>query len=179
MKLLKHEKARIAPSISDVVKHIKYVVDLVGIDHVGIGSDYDGVEIMPTGLENVTKLPFLTKKLIEHGYTIREVRKILGDNFKRILRRSVSKVMSTSTILYKNNLRTEATHTASGQVILTDAPIDNNGKGEAFSPTDLVATALTSCMITIIAIAAEKNNIDVSKTSANVKKIIDFKSQNN
>ena len=80
--------------------------------------------------------------------------------------------MSTSTILYKNNLRTEATHTASGQVILTDAPIDNNGKGEAFSPTDLVATALASCMITIIAIAAEKNNIDVSKTSANVKKIM-------
>ena len=86
MKLLKHEKARIAPSINDVVKHIKYVVDLVGIDHVGIGSDYDGVEIMPTGLENVTKLPFLTKKLIEHGYTIREVRKILGDNFKRIFK---------------------------------------------------------------------------------------------
>ena len=80
--------------------------------------------------------------------------------------------MSTSTILYKNNLRTEATHTASGQVILTDAPIDNNGKGEAFSPTDLIATALASCMITIIAIAAEKNNIDVSKTSANVKKIM-------
>ena len=86
MKLLKHEKARIAPSINDVVKHIKYVVDLVGIDHVGIGSDYDGVEIMPTGLENVTKLPFLTKKLIEHGYKIREVRKILGDNFKRIFK---------------------------------------------------------------------------------------------
>ena len=80
--------------------------------------------------------------------------------------------MSTSTIVYKNNLRTEAKHTASGQVILTDAPIDNNGKGEAFSPTDLVATALASCMITIIAIAAEKNNIDVSKTSANVKKIM-------
>jgi len=80
--------------------------------------------------------------------------------------------MNTSTILYKNNLRTEAKHTASGQVILTDAPTDNNGKGEAFSPTDLVATALASCMITIIAIAAEKNNIDVSKTSANVKKIM-------
>ena len=80
--------------------------------------------------------------------------------------------MSTSTILYRNKLRTEATHTASGQVILTDAPIDNNGRGEAFSPTDLVATALASCMITIIAIAAEKNNIDVSKISANVKKIM-------
>ena len=86
MKLLKHEKARIAPSINDVIKHISYIVNLVGVDYVGIGSDYDGVEIMPTGLENVSKLPFLTKKLIEHGYTIREVRKILGGNFKRIFK---------------------------------------------------------------------------------------------
>jgi len=86
MKLLKHEKARITPNINDVIKHISYIVDLVGVDYVGIGSDYDGVEIMPTGLENVSKLPFLTKKLIEHGYTIREVRKILGGNFKRIFK---------------------------------------------------------------------------------------------
>ena len=86
MKLLKHEKARIAPNINDVIKHISYIIDLVGVDYVGIGSDYDGVEIMPTGLENVSKLPFLTKKLIEHGYTIREVRKILGGNFKRIFK---------------------------------------------------------------------------------------------
>ena len=86
MKLLKHEKARIAPSINDVIKHISYIVDLVGVDYVGLGSDYDGVEIMPIGLENVSKLPFLTKKLIEHGYTIREVRKILGGNFKRIFK---------------------------------------------------------------------------------------------
>ncbi len=85
-KLLKHEKARIAPNINDVIKHISYIVNLVGVDYVGIGSDYDGVEIMPTGLENVSKLPFLTKKLIEHGYTIREVRKILGGNFKRIFK---------------------------------------------------------------------------------------------
>lgn len=86
MKLLKYEKAKIAPNINDVIKHISYIVDLVGIDFVGIGSDYDGVEIMPTGLENVTKLPFLTKKLIEDGYTIRDVRKILGGNFKRIFK---------------------------------------------------------------------------------------------
>ena len=86
MKLLKHEKARISPNINDVIKHISYIVDLAGVDYVGIGSDYDGVEIMPTGLENVSKLPFLTKKLIEHGYTIREVRKILGGNFKRIFK---------------------------------------------------------------------------------------------
>ena len=78
--------------------------------------------------------------------------------------------MSKSNIIYKNNLRTEAEHIASGEKIITDAPIDNNGKGEAFSPTDLVAAALGSCMITIMAIAAEKHGIDVSKTNASVKK---------
>ena len=80
--------------------------------------------------------------------------------------------MSTSKIIYKNNLRTEAQHIASGQKIITDAPLDNNGKGEAFSPTDLVATALASCMITIMAIAAEKNGINISGTNASVKKIM-------
>ena len=80
--------------------------------------------------------------------------------------------MSTSKIIYKNNLRTEAQHIASGQKIITDAPLDNNGKGGAFSPTDLVATALASCMITIMAIAAEKNGINISETSASVKKVM-------
>ena len=80
--------------------------------------------------------------------------------------------MSTSTILYKDNLRTEAKHTASEQVILTDAPIDNNGKGEAFSPTDLVATALASCMLTIMGIKADEMNINIEGTSAEVKKIM-------
>ena len=80
--------------------------------------------------------------------------------------------MSTSKIIYKNNLRTEAQHIASGQKIITDAPLDNNGKGEAFSPTDLVATALASCMITIMAIAAEKNGINILETGASVKKIM-------
>ena len=78
--------------------------------------------------------------------------------------------MSTADLIYKNNLRTEAEHIASGEKIITDAPIDNNGKGEAFSPTDLVATALGSCMITIMAISAEKHGIDISGTNAIVKK---------
>ena len=85
-KILKHEKSRIVPSINDVIKHIKYISDLIGIDHVGLGSDYDGVDIMPAGLEDVTKLPFLTKKLLDNGFTIREVRKILGGNFKRVFK---------------------------------------------------------------------------------------------
>ena len=80
--------------------------------------------------------------------------------------------MNMANITYQNNLRTEAEHIASGEKIFTDAPVDNNGKGEAFSPTDLVATALGSCMITIIGIAAKKYDIDVSRTSASVEKIM-------
>ena len=80
--------------------------------------------------------------------------------------------MSQSNIVYKDNLRTEAVHLSSGEAIITDAPLDNKGKGEAFSPTDLVAAALGSCMITIMGIAAQKHNIDISGTSASVKKIM-------
>ena len=78
-------------------------------------------------------------------------------------------------IIYQNNLRTEAEHIASGEKFFTDAPIDNKGKGQAFSPTDLVAIALGSCMITIMAIAAEKYGIDVSGIDASVEKIMDSK----
>ena len=80
--------------------------------------------------------------------------------------------MSEANIVYQNNLRTESEHIASGEKIITDAPVDNNGKGEAFSPTDLVATALGSCMITIMAISANKYDIDVTGTNASVKKIM-------
>ena len=80
--------------------------------------------------------------------------------------------MSRANIVYQNNLRTEAEHIASGEKIITDAPVDNNGKGEAFSPTDLVATALGSCMITIMAISGNKYDIDMSGTNASVKKIM-------
>ena len=81
--------------------------------------------------------------------------------------------MSTSKIIYKNNLRTEAQHIASGQKIITDAPLDNNGKGEAFSPTDLVASALCSCMTTVMGICAEKNNFELPSSVAQVTKIME------
>ena len=80
--------------------------------------------------------------------------------------------MSRANIVYQNNLRTETEHIASGEKIITDAPVDNNGKGEAFSPTDLVATALGACMITIMAISGNKYDIDMSGTNASVKKIM-------
>ena len=73
-------------------------------------------------------------------------------------------------IIYEGDLRTRATHLASGTEILTDAPVDNQGKGEKFSPTDLVATALGSCMLTIMGITANVQNIDISGTKVKVQK---------
>jgi putative redox protein len=78
--------------------------------------------------------------------------------------------MSTATARYAGNLRTEATHVASGNSILTDAPVDNHGRGEAFSPTDLVATALGSCMMTIMGIVAERHALNLTNVSWDVTK---------
>ena len=77
-----------------------------------------------------------------------------------------------SRVEYKGELRTEAVHLKSGKTIITDAPIDNHGKGEAFSPTDLVATALGSCMITIMGIVAEREGIILNGTTAEVEKVM-------
>lgn len=77
-----------------------------------------------------------------------------------------------SKVIYNGGLRTEAYHIQSGISILTDAPVDNQGKGEAFSPTDLVATALASCMLTIMGIVAERNDIELRGTTAEVEKIM-------
>lgn len=78
----------------------------------------------------------------------------------------------TSTILYKGEYRTEAVHLQSGTQIETDAPTDNNGKGERFSPTDLVATALGSCMISIMAMSAEPRGISLLGTTCEITKIM-------
>lgn len=78
--------------------------------------------------------------------------------------------MATIKTVYTGNLRTEATHLASGTSIITDAPVDNNGKGEAFSPTDLVCAALGSCMMTIMGIVAEREQIDLRGTQMEITK---------
>jgi uncharacterized OsmC-like protein len=80
--------------------------------------------------------------------------------------------MSTIKSSYLGNLRTRAEHIQSGTQILTDAPLDNNGKGEAFSPTDLVAGALGSCMVTIMGIVAERNGSDLQRLSWEITKIM-------
>jgi uncharacterized OsmC-like protein len=76
----------------------------------------------------------------------------------------------TSKVIYKGDLRTECEHIQSSNKFITDAPLDNNGKGEAFSPTDTVATALASCMLTIMGIKANENDLDIKGTFAEVTK---------
>lgn len=80
--------------------------------------------------------------------------------------------MKTSQVVYEGNLRTNCTHLRSGQKIITDAPVDNMGKGEAFSPTDLTATSLAACLITTIAIAADKKSMKIEAMSAEATKIM-------
>ncbi|MEP0861449.1 MAG: membrane dipeptidase [Ignavibacterium sp.] len=71
-------------SINDVIAHIDYIKNLVGIDYVAIGSDFDGIEVVPLGLEDTSKFPNLTEALFDHGYSREEVEKILYKNFKRV-----------------------------------------------------------------------------------------------
>lgn len=80
--------------------------------------------------------------------------------------------MATSRVEYNGKLRTTCTHLKSGKEIITDAPTDNNGKGEAFSPTDLVATAYASCMLTIIGIHCDKNGLTFDNGNADVTKVM-------
>lgn len=77
-----------------------------------------------------------------------------------------------SKVIYLGELRTAATHLRSGTIIETDAPVDNLGRGERFSPSDLVATALASCMLTIMGIAARTHEIDITGTECSVEKIM-------
>lgn len=76
----------------------------------------------------------------------------------------------TSKVTYLGNLRTKCEHLQSGATMITDAPVDNQGKGEAFSPTDTVATALASCMMTIIGIKAQDHKLKVEGAYAKVTK---------
>ena len=73
-------------------------------------------------------------------------------------------------LVYEGQLRCAATHGPSGAKLATDAPVDNHGKGESFSPTDLVATALGACVMTIMGIVAERNQIDLTGTRIHVTK---------
>lgn len=80
--------------------------------------------------------------------------------------------MTTLTSVYRGELRTESTHSRSGNSLITDAPVDNKGKGEAFSPTDLVCTALSTCMLTTMGIWADKEGLNMTGMHVEVVKIM-------
>jgi len=80
--------------------------------------------------------------------------------------------MATSKVTYLGDLRTSSVHLQSGAEIVSDAPLDNNGRGEAFSPTDTVANALASCMLTIMGIKARDMGVALEGTTAEVTKIM-------
>ncbi len=76
-------------TIDDVIKHMEHIIKIAGIDYVGLGSDFDGISSTPKGLEDVSKLPNLTAKLLERGYSKNDIKKILGENFLRVIRQVV------------------------------------------------------------------------------------------
>ena len=78
----------------------------------------------------------------------------------------------TSKVTYLGDLRTSSIHVQSGNEIVSDAPVDNNGKGEAFSPTDTVANALASCMMTVMGIKARDIEVDLKGSTAEVTKVM-------
>ena len=80
--------------------------------------------------------------------------------------------MATSKVTYLGDLRTSSIHLQSGSEIISDAPLDNNGKGESFSPTDTVANGLASCMFTVMGIKTNEMNVDFSGSTAEVTKVM-------
>jgi uncharacterized OsmC-like protein len=89
-----------------------------------------------------------------------------------IWRKFMQNYIMTSTVIYDGDLRTVATHLSSGSVMETDAPLDNQGKAARFSPTDLVATALGTCMLTIMGIKARDMEVDLKGTKIEIQKIM-------
>lgn len=79
------------PSLSNVIDHIEYIIKLVGVDNVGLGSDFDGINITPQQLDDVTTYPVITKALADKGYSKKDINKILGGNFLRVLKANEAK----------------------------------------------------------------------------------------
>ena len=79
------------PSLSLLLDHLDYIVKMIGVDHVGLGSDFDGIESAPRPLDDVTAFPLITKALLERGYSKKDIEKILGGNFIRVLKANQNK----------------------------------------------------------------------------------------
>ena len=80
------EAGNLQPPLSLLLDHLDYIVRLTGVDHVGLGSDFDGISSAPKELKDVTAMPLITKALLERGYKKSEIKKILGDNFIRVFK---------------------------------------------------------------------------------------------
>lgn len=89
IQVLREDLATVAPPVDMLIDHMDYIARLIGPDHVGLGSDFDGVSVLPQGIEDCTKLPIITEMLLERGHSRSDVRKILGENFKRVFREVV------------------------------------------------------------------------------------------
>lgn len=84
LKKIRAESPIINATLADLIKHLDSAVNLIGIDHVGLGSDFDGVDVVPVGLEDVTCYPKITAELLKLGYSASDVRKLAGENFLRV-----------------------------------------------------------------------------------------------
>ena len=85
------EVRSLRPPLSILLDHLDYIVKLIGVDHVGLGSDFDGVNSLPQQLDDVTAMPLITKELLKRGYSKKDIRKILGENFLRIFEANTEK----------------------------------------------------------------------------------------
>ena len=85
------ESDQVRPSLSMLIKHIDYIAKLIGVDHVGIGSDFDGAESYPLGMDDVTDYPKITEELLKLNYSQADIDKILGGNFIRVLKANTGK----------------------------------------------------------------------------------------
>ncbi len=81
------------PPLDLLIEHIEHVIKVAGIDHVGLGSDFDGVTALPEGVDDCSQLPNLTRRLLERGHSAGDVRKILGENFLRVMEQSIDRVV--------------------------------------------------------------------------------------
>jgi membrane dipeptidase len=90
------EAAMTRPPLDLLVDHVEHIAKVAGIDHVGLGSDFDGVTALPEGVNDCSELPNLTRRLLERGFSAGDVRKVLGENFLRVMEQSIDRVVSRS-----------------------------------------------------------------------------------
>ena len=84
------------PSLEQLLEHLDYIVKLIGTDHVELGSDFDGINSAPRGLDDVTSYPLITQALLKRGYSSSQITKILGGNILRVLKANENKISKPS-----------------------------------------------------------------------------------